>query len=162
MNKKMTCLIFISILILSTSVLVSSEKINKSYYEKIKSSEIKGNTLIVEKINKRVFEVDTNGELVWQKTGLDFLNDAERLNNGNTLIAEYGSDRVIEIDSSGSIVWELTGISGPQDVERFDNGNTWGCIDNTSSRCPDRLYWRKPLLYFAIYMFCGYWSICCI
>jgi len=124
MKKKMICLILVSFLILSTFTFASSESIKKSFNVNTIGVEIQGNTLITEKIKKRVFEVDTTGKIVWQKAGLDFLSDSERLNNEHTLIAEYGADRIIEIDSAGNVLWEKTGISGPNDVERFENGNT--------------------------------------
>ncbi|KYK21409.1 hypothetical protein AYK24_09130 [Thermoplasmatales archaeon SG8-52-4] len=125
MNKKMICLIFCTILLIcSTFTIASSEKLNLNFISNPIGVEIKGNTLIVENINKRVFEVDTLGTLLWQKTGLSSPYDAERLDNGNTLIAQYSSNKIIELDSSGNIVWEHTGVSGPQDVERLDNGNT--------------------------------------
>jgi hypothetical protein len=122
--KNILLIFFVTILICSTFTLASSEHINIKSNETKIGDDVKGNTLIVENINKRVLEVDTLGTLVWQKTGLDSPNDAERLDNGNTIISEYTSNRIIELDSSGSIVWEEKGISGPQDVERFDNGNT--------------------------------------
>jgi len=125
MKKKMICLFFcLTILLSFTFTFASSESIKQKYIRDIIGTEVKGNTLIVEKINKRVLEVDTTGKLIWQKTGLNFPSDAERLDNGNTLISEYGSNRIIVIDSTGKIEWEITGISGPQDVERLDNGNT--------------------------------------
>ncbi len=47
---------------------------------------IEGNTLITEFYNNRTIEVDTAGNLVWEKTGLNITHDSERLSNGNTLI----------------------------------------------------------------------------
>lgn len=125
MNKKIIWLIFCVIsLIGSTFTIASSEKIKLQLMDKTMVGEVKGNTLIVEKINNRVLELNTLASIVWQKTGLNSPNDAERLDNGNTLISEYASFQVIEIDSAGNIVWQQTGIDGPQDVERLDNGNT--------------------------------------
>jgi len=63
-------------------------------------------------------------EVVWEKTGLNYPQDAERLESGNTLIAEMGEGRVIEVDSSGDIKWEKTGLVYPVDAERLENGNT--------------------------------------
>ncbi len=125
MNKKMIWLIFcVIILMCSTFTIASSEKLKLQTMVKTIGGEVQGNTLIVEKINKRVLEIDTAANIVWQKTGLNSPNDAERLDNGNTLISEYASFQVIEIDSAGNIVWQQTGIDGPQDAERLDNGNT--------------------------------------
>ncbi|UCF49714.1 MAG: hypothetical protein JSU91_08195, partial [Thermoplasmatales archaeon] len=75
--------------------------------------------------NNRVIEVDSSGTIVWQKTGLSWPTDAERLENGNTLITEYYfKNRVIEVDSDGTIVWQITGLNWPIDAERLENGNT--------------------------------------
>ena len=83
------------------------------------------NTLIAELYGNRVIEVDSSGMIVWQKTGLNWSVDAERLANGNTLITEYHNHRVIEVDTGGTIVWQYAGgLYGPFDAERLANGNT--------------------------------------
>ncbi len=82
-----------------------------------------GNTLIV-KGGFDVIEVDSYGNIVWEKTGLNLPMDAERLDNGNTLITEYNGSRVIEVDINGDIIWEKTGLNSPNDAERLENGNT--------------------------------------
>ena len=78
-------------------------------------------TLIAEEDNNRVIEVDSDGDIVWEKTGLYFPTDAERLENGNTLIVDtkFNEHRVIEVDSNGDIVWEKTGLHYPWDAERL-------------------------------------------
>jgi len=87
------------------------------------SSKQGGNTLIAEAT--RVIEVDSGGTIVWQKAGLDWPQDAERLENGNTLITEiYPKNRVIEVDGDGAIVWQKAGLFFPADAERLENGNT--------------------------------------
>jgi hypothetical protein len=95
--------------------------LNQIPYKKNRQSE--GNTLITEFYGGRVFEVDRNGTIVWEITGLNWPNDAERLYNGNTLITEYGIDRIIEVDKNGNIVWQKTGLHGPRDAEELHNGN---------------------------------------
>jgi len=81
-------------------------------------------TLITESLAGRVIEIDSSGSIVWQKTGLNAPNDAERLSNGNTLITESGMGRVIEVDNGGNITWEKNGLNDPVDAERLGNGNT--------------------------------------
>jgi len=81
-----------------------------------------GNTLIATWEDVR--EVDYNGDIVWQKTGLNITEDVERLDNGNTLITEWDGNRVIEINGNGDIVWEFTDLENPSDAERLENGNT--------------------------------------
>ena len=62
------------------------------------SSKQGSNTLIAE--TARVIEVTSGGIIVWQKAGLDWPQDVERLTNGNTLITEiYYKNRVIEVDT---------------------------------------------------------------
>lgn len=86
------------------------------------------NTLITEfganQSFSRVIEVDIDGNIVWEKTGLVAPHDAERLPNGNTLITEYGGSDVIEVDYYGNVVWAKTGLEMPMDAERLSNGNT--------------------------------------
>ncbi len=91
---------------------------------------IRGNTLITEFGGNqtiqgdRVIEVDDAGNIVWEITGLNMPQDAERLSNGNTLITIYGDQLVIEVDDAGTIVWQKTGLTEPMDAERLSNGNT--------------------------------------
>jgi hypothetical protein len=85
---------------------------------------IEGNMLITEFDNNRTIEIDSAGNIIWEKNGMTAPHDAERLPNGNTLITSYGDQFVIEVDSSGNIVWEMTGLNLPMDAERLSNGNT--------------------------------------
>jgi hypothetical protein len=153
-RKKIWLILLVTFLLCSTFTIASSEKVElKNTYEPI-SDEIKGNTLIVENIRKRVFEVDSFGKIVWQKTGLNSPNDAEGLESGNILISEFSSNKIIEVDESGTIVWEHTGVSGPQDVERFSNGNTL-ITETLGSRVFEidnfgNLIWEKTGLFWPI------------
>jgi len=83
-----------------------------------------GNTLIAEFANHCVIEVDSYGNIVWEKTGLNVPQDAERLPNGNTLITDYGDQVVIEVDKNGNEVWNKSRLNLPMDAERLPNGNT--------------------------------------
>ncbi len=83
-----------------------------------------GNTLIAEYENNRTIEIDSDGNIVWQKTGLQIPQDAERLSNGNTLIAEYATGRVFELDKDEIKIWQKGGLGLPVDAERLPNGNT--------------------------------------
>lgn len=78
-----------------------------------------GNTLIADAGYDGVIEVDTDGDIVWEKTGLNSPADAERLQNGNTLITDTGNNRVIEINTTGDIIWEKTDLNFPIDAERI-------------------------------------------
>ncbi len=89
-------------------------------------------TLITDRNNHRVIEVNTTGAILWQYgngtsgSGYDQLNnpmDAERLSGGNTLITDYINDRVIEVNESKGIVWQYA-ITNPFDADRLSNGNT--------------------------------------
>ncbi len=100
----------------SEKTMVTTEKIN---------SQPECVTTLITEID-RVIEVDSDGNIVWEVTGLDFPVDVERLENGNTLIVESYEHRVIEVDSFGNIVWEKIFEDNwfPLDAERLDNGNT--------------------------------------
>jgi hypothetical protein len=89
-----------------------------------KELDIDGNILITEARGNRVIEVDSNGNIIWQITGLNYPLDAERLYNGNTLIVVHGDNTIIEVSPAGNIVWQKTNLSLPIDAERLSSGNT--------------------------------------
>lgn len=119
--KKIIITIFVMILMLVSSG-ISVNAINKA--ELPIELMVDGNTLITEFYNNRTIEVDSSGDIVWEKTGLVSPHDAERLPGGNTLITDYGEQIVIEVDSAGDIVWEQFDLNMPMDAERLSNGNT--------------------------------------
>jgi hypothetical protein len=127
MRKKLVgILVCILLTIGSVITVVASTNVEKQR-SVLQGNSIKhgGNTLITELYNNRVIEVNSDGTIIWEKTGLNFPTDVERLANGNTLISEYGNNRVIEVDSGGIMVWEYAaGLNGPFDTERLTNGNT--------------------------------------
>jgi len=117
--------IIVSICVIGLMLIFSGVSVNAfDKGELSREFEAEGNTLITEFGNNQTIEVDSAGNIVWQKTGLIVPHDAERLSNGNTLITEVDGDRVIEVDTDGNIVWKKTGLLGPMDVERLANGNT--------------------------------------
>ena len=90
-----------------------------------------GNTLVAEidyynYANRgRVIEIEPDGTVVWEISGLNLPMDVERLANGNTLIPCQHGNRVIEVAPDKSIVWEMnTNLRYPADVERLATGNT--------------------------------------
>jgi hypothetical protein len=85
--------------------------------------EDEGNILISEYGDNQTTEYDSDGNIVWQKTGLSLPQDAERLSNGNTLIAEYATGRVFELDKNDIKVWQKGGLGLPVDAEELENGN---------------------------------------
>ena len=107
----------------------------------------RGNTLLVDNTLDRVFEVDADGNVVWEVNQsttpeLDSPTTADRLPNGNTLIAAR-MPHVIEVDGTGNIVWELNGttlleseefsVTGMRfpDAHRLPDGNTLIAVDST-------------------------------
>ncbi|MDP7422753.1 MAG: hypothetical protein QGH40_12805, partial [bacterium] len=87
-----------------------------------------GNTLITvsdEIPDGKVIEVDSDGTIVWSKTGLDEPMEAVRLDNGNTLVTLYGSGKVVELNSLGQTVWSKVGLSSPTDARRTSSDTTW-------------------------------------
>jgi len=122
--KKILLILVVGIFVIGGFAEVIASDLNKTYSNVQKNSYIsRGNTLITEYLGNRIIEIDNDGNIVWQKTGLGQPAEAERLENGNTLIVEE-IGRVIEVDNSGAIVWQKTGLYGPLDAERLDNGNT--------------------------------------
>jgi len=65
--------------------------------------------LIADQGNKRIFEINHKGKLLWiypdkKQPGLPAINFAYRLPSGNTWIS---SDKIIEISSKGEILWHF-------------------------------------------------------
>jgi len=83
-----------------------------------------GSILVTDRSRGQVYEVTSYGSKKVIKSGLDYPEDAERLQNGNTLIADTGHGRVIEVTKSGYTVWEHSGLTEPVDVERTKGGTT--------------------------------------
>ena len=120
--KDVLVLLITVFLVLST-ITVTGYTVNKEIKNSCSWPE-RGNTLISGVSGSNVIEIDNNGTVVWEKTGLNIPHDAERLDNGNTLITEYGGNRVIEVNYTGTTVWQKTGLFNPRDAERLSNGNT--------------------------------------
>ena len=51
-----------------------------------------------------VIEIDRNGKVVFELSGLSSPSDADRLPNGNTIVAE--NTRVREFDRHGNETWQ--------------------------------------------------------
>jgi hypothetical protein len=117
--KKM--IVFIIILLLVAKIF-PTQNIQASYSGS--SITIQPRNLLIAESSGRVIEVDSSGNIKWQRNAGDNVIDVERLFNGNTIITEFHNHKVIEVDSSGKIVWEMTGLGTPLDTERLANGNT--------------------------------------
>jgi len=94
--------------------------------------------------NSGIYEINRQGDVVWQHLDKEASHDVDRLENGNTIYArtwvEKGKDWVIEVDQDGQKVWSYDGISHfdqypfsdidsggwvhANSVERLSNGNT--------------------------------------
>ncbi|MSO23300.1 MAG: hypothetical protein EXQ58_08625 [Acidobacteria bacterium] len=73
-----------------------------------------GNVLAAIEAEGAAREVDSNGKVVWEITGLADVYEALRLPNGNTLVACGTQKRVIEVTATGKIVWELNAQDVPE------------------------------------------------
>lgn len=83
-----------------------------------------GNFLIIDRVGKRILEVDMAYNLRWELSKdtiysdvdyqLEFPRDAVRLKNRNTLITDKGSSRVLEITPKGRIFWEFDQYKSPR------------------------------------------------
>jgi hypothetical protein len=73
-----------------------------------------GNILAAIEAEGAAREVDPQGKVVWEMTGLANVFEALRLASGNTLVACGTQKRVIEVSPAGKIVWELTAQDVPE------------------------------------------------
>jgi len=83
-----------------------------------------GNTLVLERGNWRVVEIDpTGGEIVWQ-FGVEGerVYSAQRLANGNTVVCTC-KDRVQEVGRDGKVLWTRAGLGGLRDVTKLPGGH---------------------------------------
>ena len=116
----------------------------------VASGPYEGNTLIPDRDNNGVMEIDPNGEIVWRYNGtsadhplvpISEALDVDRLKNGNTLITYYYRNMtgtppqpapggypstVVEVTPAGEIVWEFSrpDMDFTHDSDRLPNGNT--------------------------------------
>src|SRR5947207_2804781 len=72
-----------------------------------------GNTLLGEQGPCQAVEVDPDGKVIWEITGLANVFEALRLPDGNTLVSCGTQKRVIEVSPAGKVVWELTARDVP-------------------------------------------------
>jgi len=100
--------------------------------------------------NSGIYEINRQGEIIWQHLDKEASHDVDRLDNGNTIYArawvEKGEDLVVEVDQYGQKVWSYDGISHfdqypfsdidrggwahTNSVERLPNGNTLVSLRN--------------------------------
>src|SRR6185312_12511629 len=73
-----------------------------------------GNILAAHEGEGAIREVDPDGKLVWEYTGIPMVGEPIRLPNGNTLIACGTQKRVIEVTSEKKIVWEFGAADAPE------------------------------------------------
>ena len=106
--------------IVSTVPLPTSEK---PYHRQIRNIHKLSNGHILAAIEAEgaAREVDAEGKVVWEHTGLADVFEALRLSNGNTLIACGTQRRVIEVTPDHRVVWEAD-LSGSSRVKsRLDH-----------------------------------------
>jgi len=77
-----------------------------------------------------VREVDPDGNVLWEYTGVENVGDAQRLENGNTLISCGTQKRVIEVTPEKKIAWEFGAGDAPElnitwvsSIQQLKNGN---------------------------------------
>jgi hypothetical protein len=72
----------------------------------------------------RVFELDKNGKVRWQITGLMQPMDAQVIANDRVLITDYRARKVTERNFKGEVIWEKATPNWPICAQRLANGNT--------------------------------------
>jgi len=83
-----------------------------------------GITLLSDRTNDRILEVDRTGKEVWHLGGLAGVFDARRLPSGNYLVALSEAGAVQELTRHGKVVWSHETKQQPQSATRLPNGNT--------------------------------------
>jgi acetyl esterase/lipase len=118
-----------------------------------------GNTLLVDDVATKVFEVTPTGTIGWSVEKPEYqglaMRRARRAANGNTLVAVQKAGLLLELDSRGNIVRKLEfpqrmpahalpmadggmllGLAGPGEVRRVDAAGktvaTFGSVNNTA------------------------------
>ncbi len=102
-----------------------------------------GTTLFPYAKTMQVFEINMEGEVIWEFTmpdeWVDSDNimgfDAERLENGNVVMV-VGGFGIYEIDSEGNLVWSHNDPDVSHDADRLENGNTLYVFGNNDG-APD-------------------------
>lgn len=89
-----------------------------------------GNILAAHEGEGAVREVDVEGRIVWEYTGVENAGDARRLPNGNTLISCGTQKRVIEVTPDKQIAWQFSAADAPElnltwisSLQLLPNGN---------------------------------------
>lgn len=84
-----------------------------------------GRTLIGLHNERKLREVDENGNTLWEAGGFTYLWGCHGLPNGHRLAVDYTNKYVVEFDAFGRKVWIATDLPGkPTNVQRLDDGNT--------------------------------------
>lgn len=84
-----------------------------------------GRTLIGLHLERKLREVDRNGNTLWEAGGFAYPWGCHALPNGHRLAVDYETKYVVEFDSFGRKNWIVQDLPGkPTNVERLDNGHT--------------------------------------
>jgi len=161
LNLSIASIIIVVLVLLTTPASVISESENAATVVNVRqqaaSGPYEGNTLIPDRDNHGVTEINPNGEIVWRYNGtaadhplipISSALDVDRLQNGNTLLTYHFQNitgtppkpapggypsTVVEVNPAGEIVWEFyrPDLDFTHDADRLPNGNT--LIADTSS-----------------------------
>jgi hypothetical protein len=84
-----------------------------------------GHTIVVLLDVGKVFELDSENNVVWKLDGIIFPLDVQYLSKDRVLVAEYQAARVAERDvKTGEVKWQRP-VGSPLVAQRLDNGNTF-------------------------------------
>ena len=67
---------------------------------------LNGNTLVADSGNNRLVEFDPAGNVVWEKTDVNFPNSVFRMDDGRTLYTTYRSGTIAMLELGGKKIWE--------------------------------------------------------
>lgn len=83
-----------------------------------------GRTLFGNYSQKKVYETNAQGKVVWEQE-VSGVWAVEGLPNGHRLVASYTSRFLVEYDANGKEVWRFDNLPNkPYSVQRLPNGNT--------------------------------------
>jgi hypothetical protein len=109
-----------------------------------------GRTLISVYAMNYVFEVDGQGNVLWETRAVRNPWNVRGLPNGHRLVIEYRTKSLIEFDAQGREVWRREGLPGYlRSAWRLDNGNTLIAMsrpDMIAEMRPNGTYaWKLPM-----------------
>lgn len=109
-----------------------------------------GRILVGLHTEKKLREIDAEGNTVWEAGGFTYLWGCHALPNGHRLAVDYENKYVVEFDAHGNRIWLADNLPGnPTNVERLPNGNTLLAIAEPGIvlelSLAKEIVWQRPM-----------------